>query len=747
MNRNIELLAPGGDIESIKAAIAAGADAVYCGLNKFNARNRAENITFENLNGILRLAHENNCEVFLTLNTGIVEPEIPDLIRLLNKLANTSIDGVIVQDLGLFYILLNHFEGLKIHASTQLTTHNQGQLKFLSKLNASRVNLSRELNGSEIKALSSTAHQNNMLSEVFVHGSYCISFSGICYMSSVAGGNSGNRGRCSQPCRDEYLTTSQGRKFPLNLKDNSAWWNLHKLLDAGVDSLKIEGRIKKFHYVYLVVDAYKKQLHNINSKNSQSSDSSILYKVFNRDFSNAFLKGEISRDMFIDNSRDNSSTHWAKQNGDVTPENIDKGEIALYKEKGEIRSVIKKQIDRMSIERAPIAIRIFGIAGEPLQIDIKTQESSFVLFSEINLATNGNMRIDKKMMLKRFKAINETEYFIEKIDLTGIKGELFIPFSELTNLKNRILFILNNARETVSPATVPVLPKQITKTIKSELSVLIDSEEDLCECENSSATFYYQLPNDFASNAAKWTELFLKNRKLVPWFPSILLGENYNSAVDFLKVVKPDKIVANNTGIAYEAYNSGVSWIAGPFLNTMNSFALLCLKDNFNCTGAFLSNELSKHQIQRIKEPADFDLFYSIYHPINLMTSRQCFFQTTKGCEKDSMDKNCIPFCDKATTITNLKEESFFIEKSKENLNSIYNERNCLNTAIMNDIPNRFSEFLIDLRNIQTETKTELKKSQLITLFANHIKGSLGAEQKLHKAIVHTTNTQYLKGI
>ena len=143
MKRKIELLAPGGDIDSTKAAIIAGADAIYCGLDRFNARNRAENIAFEDLYGIIRLAHRNSCEVFITLNIIIVDSELPALITLLNKLINTKIDGVIVQDLGMFYLLSHYFAGLKIHASTQLTTHNEGQIKFLSKLNATRVNLSR----------------------------------------------------------------------------------------------------------------------------------------------------------------------------------------------------------------------------------------------------------------------------------------------------------------------------------------------------------------------------------------------------------------------------------------------------------------------------------------------------------------------------------------------------------------------------------------------------------------------------
>ena len=314
MKRKIELLAPGGDIDSIKAAILAGADAVYCGLNKFNARNRASNISFEDLQGIVRLAHKNSCEVFLTLNIIILDSEIPALIKLLNRLVNTQIDGVIVQDIGMLYLLSQYFKGLKIHASTQLTTHNKGQIQFLSKMNTQRVNLSRELNINEIKTLTAVAHKNSVLTEVFVHGSYCISFSGICYMSSVHGGNSGNRGRCSQPCRDKYISTAEGNDYPLNLKDNSAYFDLKELYEAGVDSLKIEGRIKEYEYVYTVVNAWKKQIHHFNAKNSLINDNSDLYKVFNRDFSNSFLKGDINKDMFIDNPRNHSIKHLSEIN-------------------------------------------------------------------------------------------------------------------------------------------------------------------------------------------------------------------------------------------------------------------------------------------------------------------------------------------------------------------------------------------------------------------------------------------------
>ncbi|MFZ4548046.1 MAG: peptidase U32 family protein, partial [Bacteroidales bacterium] len=385
MNNPIELLAPGGDIDSIKAAILAGANAVYCGLDRFNARNRAANISFEDLNGILRLAHRNNCQVFLTLNIVVVDSEFPALFSLLNKLSNTRIDGVIIQDLGLFYILSIYYKGLKIHASTQLTTHNEGQIKFLNTLGASRVNLSRELNIKEIKELTTVAHQNNMLTEVFVHGSNCISFSGICYMSSVHGGNSGNRGRCSQPCRDQYVTTEAGKNFPLNLKDNSAFADLRELAEAGVDSLKIEGRIKKFHYVFTVVDTWRKQLDGFYKTGVVQTVKTELYKVFNRDFSNTFLKGEINKDMFIDNPRDNSAIRLSELDGCSTTDSLEKAKGEIYDERTEIINKVEHDINSLSISKVPLQISVSGEFGMRLEVSVKTPDTTFVVFSNSNL--------------------------------------------------------------------------------------------------------------------------------------------------------------------------------------------------------------------------------------------------------------------------------------------------------------------------------------------------------------------------
>lgn len=747
VKRRIELLAPGGDIDSIKAAILAGADAIYCGLDRFNARNRAANIRFDDLQGILRLAHQNNCEIFLTLNIIIVENEIPAIISLLNKLINTSIDGVIVQDLGMFYLISKYFKGLKIHASTQLTTHNEGQVLFLSKLNASRVNLSRELNITEIKALTSVAHQNNLLTEVFVHGSYCLSYSGICYMSSVHGGNSGNRGRCSQPCRDQYLTTPSGKDYPLNLKDNSAWFDLPELSDAGVDSLKIEGRIKKSDYVYTVVNSWRKQLQGFYNLGRKNVDNSDHYKVFNRDFSNSYLKGDLHRDMFIDNPRDHSIQHLSELNDYSSADAMEKGHLELYDEKEAVKSTVENKIKQLSITKAPLSIHISGECGTPLRVAVKMPETSFEVLSEMNLPNTGTEAISHAMVLKRLKVLNDTEYYIAQLTLEDLQNDVYIPFKALTSIKKRILFVLNGSKEFVDPIDVPVLKKHISLKDKHTLSVLISSQQDLHLCDETAATVFFQLPESFKNKSAELTALFTKNKKLVPWFPPVLTGKDYQSAVDFLEQIQPSIIVTNNTGIAYEAWKKGIRWIAGPYMNIVNSFSLVCLKEYFNCYGAFISNEISKVQMQRIQIPDDFKLYYSIYHPIVLMTSRQCLLHQVTGCEKDQMDDDCIEHCAKSASITNLKKETFLIEKTKGNYHRIYNETNFLNTAVVTELPDLFSGFSIDLTDLKTETEIGMDKPDLIQLFENLLNGNMDSEKELRQVIHPTTDAQYYKGI
>ncbi|YCO01015.1 peptidase U32 family protein [Vibrio sp. VNB-15] len=657
-----ELLAPGGDLDSIKAAIAAGADAIYCGLDRFNARNRATNLTLDNLNGVLQLAHQHNCKIFLTLNVLILESEIPAIVRLLSQLNTTAIDGVIVQDLGLAYILKNHFPDLDVHASTQLNTHNEGQILFLNQLTASRVNLSRELNINEIKHLAQFGREHDVMMEVFVHGSYCIGFSGICYISSARNGASGNRGRCSQPCREQYETTKTGNSYPLNMKDNSAFGDLEALADAGVYSLKVEGRIKKSHYVYTVVDNWRKQIDRLCDGIELSNDATELYTVFNRDFSNAFLQGDFGKAMYIDNPRDHAVKHFSK----------------IYKcESTDDVQVVKKKLydDKTTI--------IEKVAEKTRDFDVTSTQASG----------------------------------------SSLKGAIDVP-------------------------TLPTLPQPAMREGAPKLSVLISSVEDTALCEYSNVDVYFQLAMGLAGELNAMIELFQANPRLKPWFPAILIGDDYQAARAFLEAVKPELSITNNSGVGILAQTLGLGWVAGPQINTVNSYSFKCLQEEFAASGAFISNELNMKQMRHIKRPHNMRSYYSIYHPNTLLTSRQCLFQQTEGCRKIKVNKGCLKRCDKRTSIINLKDNPYVVQKQKGSHNSIYSEHNVLNLQVLQDLPQLLTDVLIDLRDIQTETKVTMSKPELIDAFTTLLnEHNEQHAEALNTAIHPTANAQYLKGL
>jgi putative protease len=757
MTQKIELLAPGGDVSAIKAAIVAGANAVYCGLDTFNARNRAANLSFDELIGIVRLAHQYKCEIFLTLNVVILEHEVVSIIKLLNKLANSGIDGIIVQDLGLFNLVKKYFPSLKIHASTQLTTHNEGQVQFLSKVGASRVNLSRELNLAEVGALTKVAHDEGVLTEVFVHGALCIAFSGQCYSSSVSVGNSGNRGRCSQACRDEYQPTAMGNKFPLNLKDNSAYFDLPELVEAGVDSLKIEGRIKGAQYVHTVVDSWRKQIDQFVKTGSLLDDNENLYKVFNRNFTNLFLKGNMTKSMFIDNPRDHSFTHANEKSNAISLVQIQDAQQELSKEKNTLGALVEEKIRYLSIAKQKIGFHFSGKLGEPLTVEALvtevalngggTEDQIFTAQSNIALIEAVQSPIDQALLEKRFKSFNNSEYLIESFNVEGLGAGLNIPFRELTSLKSRLEFLLNGSVAVIPPVQVaPLVPYEKTEE-HPKMSILIADIEDIYLCNETDAAVYFKLPESFKVGSRKHIDVFLANPGLIPWFPAVLIGKDYLEAVKVLEEVRPKTIVSNNTGIAYKAFEMGIDWVAGPFLNTTNSYALLTLKEDLNCKGAFISNEINQNQIRNIRRPENFKLFYSIYHPILMMTSRQCFFQQTVGCKKPSIEDGCMQTCKKSTSITNVKGISFSVDKQKGGYPSIYNHEQFLNIDAVNDFSHLFDEFFIDLTDIGSGSKERPNKIQLIHHFEDVLNGVHAAGVQLHEMVAVSTNAQYKQGL
>jgi len=302
-HQKLELLAPAGSFESLKAAVANGADAVYLGGGKYNARINADNFTEKDMTEAIDYAHERGVRVYITLNTLLKNHELYEALKLAEFVHKEGADAIIVQDTGFAKLLNENFPDIDIHASTQMTSTDSNTVKFLVESGFKRVVLSRELTFNDIKLIRESCKAEL---EVFVHGALCVCYSGQCLMSSFIGGRSGNRGLCAQPCRLPWSLSRDGASFGkasylLSPRDLMALEMLPELKRLGVKSLKLEGRMKSPEYVAIVTSVYRKYLNMLESKDEsgysvEDSDREKLIQAFNRGgFTRGYLEG--SRDF------------------------------------------------------------------------------------------------------------------------------------------------------------------------------------------------------------------------------------------------------------------------------------------------------------------------------------------------------------------------------------------------------------------------------------------------------------------
>lgn len=308
--KKVELLSPAGNMECLKSAIEAGCDAVYLGGKKFGARIYAGNFTDEEVIEGINYAHLYGVKVYVTINTIIYEREVDGFVDYVRFLHKNNVDAVIIQDLGMFDLLRKKFPNLEVHASTQMHIHNFEGASLIEKLGAKRVVMARETPLSVIKEIK---EKLNIEVEIFVHGALCVSYSGQCLASALIGPRSGNRGTCAQICRKKYdLYDESGNKlnddkYLLSTKDLCLLEHLDDVISSGANSLKIEGRMKRPEYVYLVTKIYRKAIDNYYETGKlgiTKEDITSLKKIFNRCFTKGFMLGE-KNDCFTYSVRPN----------------------------------------------------------------------------------------------------------------------------------------------------------------------------------------------------------------------------------------------------------------------------------------------------------------------------------------------------------------------------------------------------------------------------------------------------------
>ncbi len=304
----LELLAPAGSMEALRAAVQNGADAVYLGSGSFNARQGAKNFTPQALTEAVKYCHIRGVAVHLTLNTLVSDKEMADAAALIRHAAESGVDAFIVQDLGILRLCGEIAPHIPVHGSTQMTIHSLPGVLMCAAWGMSRVVLSRELSREEIRYIC----QNSPIEiEVFGHGALCMGYSGQCYLSAAIGGRSGNRGRCAQPCRQSYGYSRWQNQYPLSLKDNCLVHYLQDLQQMGVASLKLEGRMKRPEYVAAVTQVYRQALDTGNVTRSMEQQ---LHDAFNRQgFTNGYYAGNIGSHMFGIREDTQDNQVWLKE--------------------------------------------------------------------------------------------------------------------------------------------------------------------------------------------------------------------------------------------------------------------------------------------------------------------------------------------------------------------------------------------------------------------------------------------------
>ena len=448
----MEILSPAGAYEAAVAAVQSGADAIYLGYGKFNARRNAANFDENGLKTTVDYCHLRGVKVYLTLNTLLSDRELQQAAKLVRFCSDIGVDALIVQDLGVAELVRQIAPDLPVHGSTQMTVHNLDGVMACAALGMERVVLSRELSREQIRYI---CRHSPIEIEVFVHGALCMCYSGQCFLSSVIGGRSGNRGMCAQPCRMKYGWDGSADSYPLSLKDMALVSHLKELEDMGVASAKIEGRMKRPEYVAIVTRVYSDALRERRLPTRQELDD--LTAAFNRQgFTDGYYEGRTGRHMF--------GIHEKEQ----VPEKLfAKTRQEYHKEH----------------PRVPVTLHVRMKAGRPLCITVEDEAGNRASLEGSRPETALHRAVTEEDIRRQLERTGGTPYYVEKMEIDADSG-LSVPVSALNNLRRRLLDELSQQRirppkrRSGSPVS---LPKETGYTEPPAYTVALRSAEQLTE--------------------------------------------------------------------------------------------------------------------------------------------------------------------------------------------------------------------------------------------------------------------------
>ena len=668
---NIELLSPAGDFECLVSAVQNGANAVYFGLDKFNARVNGRNFEDEELVKAIKYAKLRNVKTHLTLNILIKNKEFEEALKLVEFAYNSGIDAVIVQDLGLAKKIMELFPKLEVHSSTQMTIYNLDGVKEIEKLGYSRCVLARELSIEEIKNI---CKNTNIEIEVFIHGALCICYSGQCLMSSLIGGRSGNRGRCAGTCRLPYSLLKDGQEqekgYLLSSKDVCTLDILPELIEAGVKSFKIEGRMKSKEYVGIVTSIYRKYIDLAESNQEyvvDKKDREMLMQIFNRGgFSTGYLKGKLGKNMMY-TKRPN---HIGTLLGEVISYNPNKGHvkiklckeldlgdsIAIGDSSCKISELMQKNNKTVSIKLNQKMDQKIGKENikRKVNCNIELKQDKVIKLELQDIDTNISVKLEGDSVVKKAdnagitskrieEQLSKTGNTIFKIENINIKMDesIIVPISSLNEIRRRGLEELEHKllesfkREQVNlkldVKEEKFIPKEEVKVTLclNKISKEIDYAS-LKNVDNVYIPFKYFLDEDLKESIENISKKFSTYILLPAITKSNYEKLLYNNLPKIAERV--EGIVISNLSQIYEIEKLGINGkklVANYTMNIENNFTVEELKRLGVCK-YIVPPEAEKETIRGLTENIEKETI--VYGRTLLMTTEYCTIGTLKNC-------------------------------------------------------------------------------------------------------------------
>lgn len=619
----IELLSPAGNYKAFVGAVNAGADAVYLGGTMYGARAYADNFSNEEIISAIKYAHLFNVKVYLTVNTLIKEKEFSSVLEYIKPFYEAGLDACIVQDLGLISVFKSYFPNMKCHISTQALATGLSSVRFYKSLGASRVVLARELSLKEIKYIK---ENEDIELETFIHGAMCYSYSGECLFSSCLGGRSGNRGKCAGPCRLPYKVcvdnTESNEGYFLSMKDQCTLELLPEIIEAGVDSLKIEGRMKKPEYAAFVTSIYRKYI-DLYYKNPTK------YTVDKKDLETLehfYLRSDIQEGYY--------NNYNGKNMISVLNPGYNGSDEAL------IQYTQKKYLENS--RKLPVNIYFYAHKDEETVLTLSYKDS-FVSVTGPAFERSQKIKASKDDVIKQLSKLGDTFFYLNEAEI-DIDDDLFIPVKSLnemrregiSNLQNTILnakkenkkfadnkLIVRDRRELKALPFIFVLKmEQLEAVLSSNIEANIAISAELVKRENVIDCLKKNNKKAFIALPFVYREKFSSVRNEI-------IKLSYNDCFEGL--------VVRNTNDFYDLVNSKYlkSIIASQELYCWNKEAVNVIKNLADAM--ILPYELNKYELSDVCDDT-FVQYNLVYGKLPLMHSANCVLKTAYGCKKNDYD-------------------------------------------------------------------------------------------------------------